>query len=135
MRLKRLILTFASLLIISTVFFAGYITGKNRTIKQELNVSIPVNVLIYRTIKQGDGDRAATLMSMVLLGKIERYDSLKNDWLYRVAGGGGLTHSSRLRESVAEGRIIAAEEKTNLVTIMPPQKNGPEPKNGVLHKR
>ena len=132
MRLKRLVVTLAGVVVIGGVFCAGYITGKNRNVKRELNVSIPVNVLLYRTIKQGDPDSAATQISMILMGKVGRYDSLKNDWVFRVAGGGGLTDSTRLQESIAEARKIAAEEKTNLVTIMPIES---EVTNGVPHKR
>jgi hypothetical protein len=122
MRLKRLILVAVYVFVIGIVFCAGYITGGNRTVKRELNVSIPVHVQVYRTIKKGDPDRAATLISMVLMGKVGRYDSLKDDWLFHVAGGSGLSDSTQLQESVAEARKIAAEEKTNLVTIMPEQR-------------
>lgn len=132
MQLKRLTLTLVYSVVISAIFCAGYITGRNRNVKRELNVSIPVNVLLYRTIKQGDPNKAATQISMMLMGKVERYDSLKNDWLFRVAGGRGLADSTRLQDSVAEARTIASEEKTNLVTIMP---IGSEVTNGVPHKR
>lgn len=132
MQLKRPSRVFVSLAVIGLIFGAGYKTGKNRNIKRELNASIPVNVLVYQTIKQGDPDKAATQISMILRGKVERYDSLRNDWLFQVAGGSGLADSTRLHESVAQARKITAEEKTNLVTIMP---SGYQVTNGVPHKR
>jgi hypothetical protein len=119
MQLKRTIVGCLGVATIILTFCSGYMTGKNRNVKRELTVSIPVNVLLYRTIKQGNADKAASLISMILGGKLERYDSLRDDWLFRMAGGSGLTNSSRLRESVSLARRIVREEKTNLVTVVP----------------
>jgi hypothetical protein len=117
---STLVLTLAGMTVIGIVFYAGYATGKYRIVIRELNVSIPVNVHLYQTIKQGDRDKAATLISMILMGKLDRYDSLTNDLLFRLAGGGKLLDSARFQESITEARKIVAEEKTNLVTVVAP---------------
>lgn len=119
MRLKKLLLGLAGLLIAFAVFCSGYAAGKNRTVKRELNVSIPVHVEIYRRIKAGELDRASTLTGMVLMGKVARYDALKDDWLFRLTAGSELFDSARLQKYVAEARDITIAERSNLVTLGP----------------
>ena len=117
MQLKKVLLGMAGVLIAFAIFCGGYTTGKNRVLKRELNISIPVHVQIYRSIKDGDSSKASGLTSMVLMGKVARYDSVKDDWLFRLTAGSELFDSTNLQKYVAEARDITMAEKTNLVTL------------------
>lgn len=117
MQLKKLLLGVAGVMVAFAIFFGGYTAGKNRIVKRELNVSIPLQVQVYRSIKDGDLNKASGLTSMVLMGKIARYDSLKDDWLFRLTAGSELFDSTTLQKYVAVARDITKAEKTNLVTL------------------
>jgi len=119
MQLKKLLFGLACVLVVFATFCAGYTAGKNRSVKRELNVSIPVLVQIYRSIKDGNSNKASGLTSMVLMGKIDRYDSLMDDWLFRLTTGSELFDSAKLQKYVAEARGITKAERTNLITLGP----------------
>jgi hypothetical protein len=119
MQLKKLQLGLAGTFITFAIFCAGYTAGKNRAAKRELNVSIPFHVHVYRSIKKGDLNKAAGLTSMMLMGKLSRYDSLTNNLFFRLTAGTQLFDSITLQKYVAEAREITRAEKTNLVTLGP----------------
>ena len=119
MRLKRFIPLLSCILITVIAFYCGYTTGRNRLVKRELNSSIPLNVLIYRSIKDNNPNKAAGQIGMVLMGKIDRYDSLQNDWIFKMTTGNHSFDSEKLQKYIAEARNIILIEKTNLITIGP----------------
>lgn len=120
MQLKRFVSVLVVLVVGTVLFSVGYSVGKNRTVRRELSVAVPMHVQIYRSAKLGETNKVAGLASMVLMGKISRYDSLESDWWFRTTGGGGLFQSSNLQMYVQEARTIIATEHSNLVTIVPP---------------
>jgi len=93
--------------------------GKNYVTKREISVSIPAHVLLYQNIKNGNSNKAACYTGMILMGKIARYEELKNDWFFRMTAGSKLFNSTNMQEYVNEARKIIEAEKTNLITIGP----------------
>ena len=95
----------------------GHTLGRNRRIESDLIVSIPMYLSIYKDIRSGETNRAASYATMSLMSKVDRYDVSSRSIIFRITSSGKVANSSWLRSKVEEARKVIAQEKTNLISI------------------
>lgn len=118
MKIRLILGVVAAITCLTIGFLIGESVEKRRTARQDLQVSIPLNVMIYKDIHASNYSRAANHIGMILMGKLDKYDSFQNDkmpWPIRYQPNA----SPDFLRSVEEAKQISSTVRSNLILISP----------------
>jgi hypothetical protein len=93
----------------------GFRLGVNSRARTELSVSIPALVQIHKSIQSGDPHEAMDLTEMLLLSKLDRYNSLKDSFVARLVYGKDIVGSQLFQKHLNEAVVIRQTASTNLI--------------------
>ena len=104
-----------ALVLFAAGIIIGFELGVNSRARTELSVSIPALVQIHKSIQSGDPHEAMDLTQMLLLSKLDRYDSLKDNFAAKLVYGKDIVSSQLFQKHLNEATAIRQTASTNLI--------------------